>query len=363
LGDIQALDGNWIATGDGTGTSGTTINFNLLHQVAGIGQMPNTGLDIIAINGGAINASEMDSGIIDTSVGLPVAVSNSGTLGVTTGGSLLSVDGYANTRLSGALVHGAIKTATLANGGTVTVPQNTSFMLVNNSSSIATGSLVLPAPAASSFQTIGSQLDVRFQNPVGTLTVTAATGAAVAGPPTTVLSGGASFRFIQGGPGAAANTWLPCIPDVSGTPPVGGPYLPLSGGAVTGNLTVNGAATFTGAVTAPTPPVGDNDTSVATTAFVQAAASAATAVIVSQTIATVTANSVTVPAGTNYVVVSDSIHAVNTLTVGSGTLADGYDLWMNFPNGGVFSGQTLSAHGNLTLKTLGGGWSILSKFG
>jgi hypothetical protein len=29
----------------------------------------------------------------------------------------------------------------------------------------------------------------------------------------------------------------------------------------------------------------------------------------------------------------------------------------------VFSGQTLSAHGNLTLKTLGGGWSILSKFG
>jgi hypothetical protein len=87
------------------------------------------------------------------------------------------------------------------------------------------------------------------------------------------------------------------------------------------------------------------------------------AVINSQTIATVTANSISVPAGTNYVVVQDSIHAVNTLTVGSGTIADGYDLWMNFPNGGVFSGQTLSAHGNLTLKVLGGGWSILSKFG
>jgi hypothetical protein len=107
---------------------------------------------------------------------------------------------------------------------------------------------------------------------------------------------------------------------------------------------------------------GDADTSVATTAFVQAAVGAAAA-IVSQTIATVTTNTVSVPAGTNYVVVQDSIHPVNTLTVGSGTLADGYDLWMSFPNGGVFSGQTLSAHGNLTLKVLGGGWSILAKFG
>jgi hypothetical protein len=254
--DISKLGGNWIATADNAGTSGTTINFVLTQNVAGV-PTPYTGLDILTITAGAINASALDSGVIDTSVGLPVVVSNSGTLGFTTGGSLLSVDGYANTRLSGALVHGAIQTATLANGGTVTVPQNTSFMLVNNSSSIATGSLVLPAPAASSFQTIGSQLDVRFQNPVGTLTVTAATGAAVAGPPTAVLSAGAAFRFIQGGPGAAANTWLPCIPDVSGTPPVGGPYLALSGGAVgPGTLTVNGPFVATGSVTLPTTTTG-----------------------------------------------------------------------------------------------------------
>jgi hypothetical protein len=112
-----------------------------------------------------------------------------------------------------------------------------------------------------------------------------------------------------------------------------------------------------------TPAPGDNDTSVATTAFVQQAVATGTAAIVSQTIATVTANTVSVPAGTNYIVVSDSINPVNTLTVGGGTLADGYDLWMSFPNGGNFAGVPVSAHGNLTLKTLGGGWSILAKFG
>jgi hypothetical protein len=36
---------------------------------------------------------------------------------------------------------------------------------------------------------------------------------------------------------------------------------------------------------------------------------------------------------------------------------------MSFPNGGNFAGVPVSAHGNLTLKTLGGGWSILAKFG
>ena len=248
LRDIGKLNGNWIATADGAGTSGTALSFVLTQNVAGV-PLPYTGLDITAVNSGAINASELDSGVIDTSVGLPVNVNNAGTNTSTTGGSLLSVDGYANTRLSGALVHGAIQAQTLVNAGTVTVPQNTSFVLVQNASSIATGSLVLPAPAPSSFQTIGSVLDVRFQNPVGALTVTAATGAAVAGPPTTVLSAGAAFRFIQGGPGAAANTWLPCIPDVSGTPPVGGPYLPVSGGAVTGALTVNGMSTHTAGLT------------------------------------------------------------------------------------------------------------------
>jgi hypothetical protein len=111
---------------------------------------------------------------------------------------------------------------------------------------------------------------------------------------------------------------------------------------------------------------GDNDTSVATTAFVQAAASAAVsgaAVINTQTIAAITANTITVPAGTNHILVQDSINAVNTLTVGSGTLADGYDMWLHFPNGGSFAGVPVSAHGNLTLKVFAGGWSILAKFG
>jgi hypothetical protein len=147
---------------------------------------------------------------------------------------------------------------------------------------------------------------------------------------------------------------------------------------------------------------GDADTSVATTAFVQAAATAAAgaivlpapstttpivegigapgtlttyaradhvhpasqgAVINAQTIAAVTANTITVPAGTNHIVVQDSINAVNTLTVGSGTLADGYDMWLHFSNGGSFAGVPVSAHGNFTLKVFNGGWSILAKFG
>jgi hypothetical protein len=147
---------------------------------------------------------------------------------------------------------------------------------------------------------------------------------------------------------------------------------------------------------------GDADTSVATTAFVQVAATAAAgaivlpapatttpivegigapgtlttyaradhvhpasqgAVINAQTIATVTANTVTVPAGTNHIVVQDSLNAVNTLTVGSGTLADGYDMWLHFSNGGNFAGVPVSAHGNFTLKVFNGGWSILAKFG
>ena len=238
LGDIGKLTGAWIATGDNAGTSGTTVNFNLTTT----GGVPYTGLDILAIEAGAINASEMDSGLIDASVGLPTGPGGD----QTPGGSLFAVDGYANLRLSGALVHGAIQTATLANAGTVTVPQNTSFMLVQNASSLASGTVVMPSPMASSYQTIGSELTLRFQNAVGSLTFT---GAAVAGAPTTVLSAGAAFRFIQGGPGAAANTWLPCIPDVSGTPPVGGPYLPVSGGAVTGALTVNGMSTHTAGLT------------------------------------------------------------------------------------------------------------------
>jgi hypothetical protein len=176
-----------------------------------------------------------------------------------------------------------------------------------------------------------------------------------------------------------------------------------------GTLTFDGTnVTSTRPISLPTGSVavtqapGDADTSVATTAFVQAAATAAAgaivlpapatttplvegvgapgtlltyaradhvhpasqgAVINTQTIAAVTANTITVPAGTNHILVQDSLNAVNTLTVGSGTLADGYDMWLHFPNGGNFAGVPLSAHGNLTLKVFAGNWSILAKFG
>lgn len=128
------------------------------------------------------------------------------------------------------------------------------------------------------------------------------------------------------------------------------------------NVTSTKPISLPSASVAVTQTLGDSDNSIATTAFVQAALSGAAA-IVSQTITAVAANTVAVPAGTNYIVVSDSINAVNTLTVGSGTLPDGVDVWMTFPYGGTFAGVPVSAHGNLTLKTLGGGWSILSKFG
>jgi hypothetical protein len=168
------------------------------------------------------------------------------------------------------------------------------------------------------------------------------------------------------------------------------------------NITSTRPISLPSASVAVTQAPGDADTSVATTAFATAAATAAAgaivlpapsttiplvegigapgtlatyaradhvhpasqgAVINVQTIAAVTANTISVPAGTNHILVQDSINAVNTLTVGSGTLADGYDMWLHFPNGGSFAGVPVSAHGNLTLKVFAGGWSILAKFG
>ena len=241
--DLVRLTGAHTAT---TGTSGTTINFT-----------DSIGLTIASFSIGVVTPSGAGGGLVNLGVGIF--------------GSLLANDGLGNTRLGGALVHGAMQSATLTAGGTVTVNPNTSLVLVQNASSIATGSVVLPAPQAGSYQLAGSVLDVRFQNAIGTLTVTAAAGAGVAGPPIAVLSGGSTFRFVMSEPG---NVWLPCLPDVSGTPPVGGPYLPLSGGGVTGattfaaltthaaGLTVSGgtltagSTTLTGTVTLPTTTTG-----------------------------------------------------------------------------------------------------------
>lgn len=195
LGDIGKLTGAWIATGDNAGTSGTTINFSLTTAVAGL-PTPQTGLDILAIEAGAINVSELDSGVIDASVGLPT--------GSIAGGSLLAVDGYGNARLSGALAHGAAQAQALANNGTVMVLPNRSLVLVQNGSSIANGTLVLPVPSASSFASANAELEVNFQSPVGSLFVLPGGTLTISFAPTIAgLVAGSSVSFLQYG-----STWL-----------------------------------------------------------------------------------------------------------------------------------------------------------
>ena len=128
------------------------------------------------------------AGVVDTTVGV--------------GGSLFASDGHGNARLGGGLVHGAMQTAALVNAGTVTVNKNTSFVLIRNSASIASASVVLPAPDNLAFAA-GAELELNFQNPVTALTVTAAVGASVVNPPTAIATAGASVSFINSG-----TTWL-----------------------------------------------------------------------------------------------------------------------------------------------------------
>jgi hypothetical protein len=121
-------------------------------------------------------------------------VTNDGTLSATgVGGSLLANDGYGNTRLGGALVHGAMQSAPLVNGGTVTVNPSTSFVLIQNSTSIAAATIVLPAPLAGQYAA-GAELELNFQNPV-----TAVTWSPSGIGPTTIAQAGASVLFIKSG--------------------------------------------------------------------------------------------------------------------------------------------------------------------
>ena len=113
--------GCWARKTATVGTTGTTINFTCRYKSKDRG-----------ISTGIVTPSGVGGGLVNTAVGI--------------GGSLLANDGLGNTRLGGALVHGAMQTATLAAGGTVTVNPNTSLVLVQNASSIATGAVVLPAP-------------------------------------------------------------------------------------------------------------------------------------------------------------------------------------------------------------------------
>jgi hypothetical protein len=113
-------------------------------------------------------------------------------------GSLLANDGYGNTRLGGGLSHGAMQLADVTSGGTVTVSPDTSFVLIQNTVSIAAATVVLPALATTSHR-VGRELEINFQNPVTALTVTAAAGASVVGAPTTVTTARSSMQFINTG--------------------------------------------------------------------------------------------------------------------------------------------------------------------
>jgi parallel beta-helix repeat protein len=165
--DVFRMSGGYTAM---TGTTGTTLIYTTAHA-----------LSVLTITGGTVTPSGTGGGLIKTEVGL--------------NGSLLSNDGWGNTQLGGALVHGKMQTvASLANAGTVTVNQHTSMVLIRNSASIATATIVMPAVAAGQYTT-GSELELNFQNPIGALTWSPA----ISGAPTTITQAGASANFINSG--------------------------------------------------------------------------------------------------------------------------------------------------------------------
>jgi hypothetical protein len=88
--------------------------------------------------------------------------------------------------------------ADVTSGGTVTVDPDTSFVLIQNTVSIAAATVVLPALSSISHR-VGRELEINFQNPVTALTVTAAAGASVVGAPTTVTTARSSVQFINTG--------------------------------------------------------------------------------------------------------------------------------------------------------------------
>jgi parallel beta-helix repeat protein len=166
--DVQRLAGSHVANSD---TTGTTLTYTVALS-----------LTVTSVNAGATVAPAVGgSGALKTTVGV--------------GGSLLANDGYGNTRLGGALVHGMMQTvASLANAGTVTVNPHTSMVLIRNSASIATATVVVPAALAFQFAA-GAELELNFQNPIGALTWSPV----ISGAPTTITQAGASVNFINSG--------------------------------------------------------------------------------------------------------------------------------------------------------------------
>lgn len=125
-------------------------------------------------------------------------------------GSLLANDGYGNTRIGGARCHGNIQTTTLDSGGTLTLNPNVDLVFINNTTSIAAATLILPTPTPHSFMdstnpiygTTNSDLEINFRGAVGALTITAPSGYAVINPPTAAATS-ASVLFLLNG-----STWI-----------------------------------------------------------------------------------------------------------------------------------------------------------
>jgi len=200
---VSNLNGIWTATS----VTSTTITFTAVSGLGALtitgGQVSGTtlaftaptGLDITAITGGGLYVAGGDGqlGAVDVTRGIS--------------GSILANDGYGNLRLSGALVHGKTQVvSSFANGATSTILPNNSMVLVRNSASIATGTIVLPDPTSAfeSYPGAGgfNELEVNFQNPVGSLTISASGGLTVMGGAsitTPVATAGASINFIQNG--------------------------------------------------------------------------------------------------------------------------------------------------------------------
>ena len=167
IADVLRLNGSHVANSD---TTGTTLTFTTA-----------LGMTILTITGGIVVPAHTGGGLVNTAVGVA--------------GSLLANDGYGNTRLGGALVHGAMQTAPLVNAGTVTVLPNTGKVLIQNTSSIASASVVLPVPVANQYA-LGAELELNFQSPVGAVTWS---GAPAVNPPTAIAVASASVNFIYSG--------------------------------------------------------------------------------------------------------------------------------------------------------------------
>ena len=205
---VANLNGTWTATS----VTGTTITFTTLPGLGALtitgGQVSGSmlaftapiGLDILTLAGGNLFVAGGSGplGAVRTSAGI--------------GGSLLANDGWGNTRLGGALVHGALQAPTVANGGTYTILPNTSFVAIRNSASLASATIVLPDPMsipgggeAYPVPAVGggNELEINFQNPVGALTVVAGGTLTVSGAPTSIAAAGTSINFLQHG-----NAWL-----------------------------------------------------------------------------------------------------------------------------------------------------------